>query len=144
VLSRRCWSMADWWKCGGLMALPGWGRFWRMCGVGGLAIDFGMCRLIRSSKRWDTWPTYRPTYQISYVTPSSKTHLFVENMLCFLIHHDLRRVQTLVHVIDKIKSSLLQDQWKAEVACFVSIKPNTLLFSEFLIKSFIICNFSSI
>ena len=50
ALSRRWWPMADSWNCRGLVALPGRGRLWRMCGVGGLVIDFGMCCLIRSSK----------------------------------------------------------------------------------------------
>ena len=36
---------------GDMVALPGRGRLWRMCGVGELVIDFGMCCLIRSSKR---------------------------------------------------------------------------------------------
>ena len=59
ALSRRCWPMADSWNCWGLVSLQGWGRLWRMCGVGGLVIDFGMCCLICSSKRWDVRPTYR-------------------------------------------------------------------------------------
>ena len=62
----ECWLMADSWNCRGPVALPGRGRLWRMCGVGGLVINFGMCCLIRSSKRWDVRATNVPTVTVAH------------------------------------------------------------------------------
>ena len=70
--------MADSWNCRGLVYLPGRGRLWLMCGVGGLVIDFGMCCLIRSSKRWDVRPTYRLSILHLFLQPSVPTVTFVE------------------------------------------------------------------
>jgi len=44
----------------------------------------------------------------SFVIRSSKVKLLIEKLLCFLIHHDLTGILSLLQFIDKITSSLLQ------------------------------------
>ena len=63
-------------KLSGTGGLTRAGRLWRMCGVGGLVIDFGMCCLIRSSKRWDSSNLLNsPLVDRSNVSTRSKLHL---------------------------------------------------------------------